>query len=167
MDTVLLELINTTMNHPVLDIIMIGASTAGFGLMLGSGVALCFYPGQYRKTGLVALISTGGSLGVVLLLQYLILRDRPEMVRHLLPPPNFPSYPSGHATVAFNIAVILGLTMKDWRGRLGIVGGAVLVAYSRVYLGHHYPSDVIAGAVLGASIGAAAYGLFLNKTDPG
>jgi VanZ family protein len=40
------------------------------------------------------------------------------------------------------------------------LAGAFLIAFSRVYLGHHYPSDILAGMVLGGAIGAACYGLF-------
>ena len=39
------------------------------------------------------------------------------------------------------------------------LAGVLAVAFGRVYLGHHYPSDIFAGAVLGAAVGAAGYGL--------
>jgi hypothetical protein len=59
----------------------------------------------------------------------------------------------------FATATVLGL----WARRPWVTGPAVvaalLLALSRVYLGHHYPSDVFAGAVLGAGVGAASYGL--------
>jgi undecaprenyl-diphosphatase len=162
MEIWLLKLINQTLTHPVLDIAMIGLSTVGLAVMLSIGIAFCFYPGQYRKTGLALLLSAGVSLGLALILQYFILRPRPEAVRHLMETPNFPSYPSGHAALVFSAAVILSLTYKRWRWRVGVFIVAMLVAYSRLYLGHHYPSDVIAGAVLGASVGAAGYGLLLR-----
>jgi hypothetical protein len=78
----------------------------------------------------------------------------------LLPTPNFPSYPSGHASAAFGGAVILGLTYRKSRWWLIALSGATLIAFSRLYLGLHYPSDILGGAILGAAIGAACYGIF-------
>ncbi len=68
--------------------------------------------------------------------------------------PHDPSMPSGHAMNAFAGAVLLAMAVPRARGPL--LGLAALIALSRVYLGVHFPSDVIAGAILGAAVGAAA-----------
>ncbi len=63
----------------------------------------------------------------------------------------FASFPSGHATSAFAAAVTLGLVTPRTRP----VAFALAVAVSRVALGEHYPSDVVAGAALGATVSMA------------
>ncbi len=95
---------------------------------------------------------------VTLIFQFLALRPRPENVRLLLPAPNFPSYPSGHASAAFATAIVLCLTYRRWRVRALAILGASLIALSRVYLGFHYPSDIIGGAALGVAMGVACCG---------
>jgi len=60
------------------------------------------------------------------------------------------SFPSGHAANNFVLATVLTLFFRRW-GWLYFIP-AVLVAYSRVYVGSHYPSDVIVGAVLAAGL---------------
>ena len=70
------------------------------------------------------------------------------------------SFPSGHATGTFTVAV-LGAWMtsrwllRDWAARVALwaifLGAAGLVGFSRIYLGVHYVSDVVAGALLGAA----------------
>jgi membrane-associated phospholipid phosphatase len=57
------------------------------------------------------------------------------------------SFPSGHTTVAFATAVVLGAFMP--RLRIPLLGLAVLVGISRIVLGAHYPSDAIGGAIVG------------------
>jgi undecaprenyl-diphosphatase len=63
------------------------------------------------------------------------------------------SMPSGHAATAFAGAVALGYLWR--RGAPLFFLLAAAIAYSRVYVGVHYPGDVLAGAVLGAAVGAA------------
>ncbi len=86
-----------------------------------------------------------------LVLNRVVQRPRPA-VETLLPyTPTTSSFPSGHATVAFALATALAQDRPGLRAPLYAV--AVLVAVSRVYLGVHHPSDVVAGAVLGAGMG--------------
>jgi undecaprenyl-diphosphatase len=62
---------------------------------------------------------------------------------------------SSHATNSFALVVFLSLLLKifyKWLPPVLLFWG-ILIAYSRVYLGVHYPGDVLGGAVLGASIG--------------
>lgn len=60
---------------------------------------------------------------------------------------DYASFPSGHATTAFAFAAVLALGLP--RLRTGLFALAALVAMSRVVVGAHYPSDVLAGAALG------------------
>ena len=61
------------------------------------------------------------------------------------------SFPSGHATTAFNAATTLTLHYPKWYVAVPAYAWASAVGYSRMRLGVHYPSDVLAGAVTGAA----------------
>lgn len=63
------------------------------------------------------------------------------------------SFPSGHATVSFACATVLALAVP--RLRVPLYALAALIAFSRIYVGVHFPFDVIAGAVLGFGIAIA------------
>ncbi len=67
------------------------------------------------------------------------------------------SLPSGHAATSAAGAFILWYLLG--RGGLGLALLAVAIGFSRVYVGVHYPLDVLAGALLGLAVGAAAAGL--------
>jgi membrane-associated phospholipid phosphatase len=86
-----------------------------------------------------------------------IERDRPPVSdpdpEPLVETPSTYSFPSGHATVSFACATVLALAVPRLRVPLFVL--AVLISYSRVYLGVHYPGDVLAGAVLGVAIAIA------------
>ena len=84
-------------------------------------------------------------------------RDRPPLAdpepEPLVGLPATHSFPSGHATVAFACATVLALSVP--RLRWPLYGLAALIAFSRIYVGVHYPLDVLAGAALGVLIGLA------------
>jgi undecaprenyl-diphosphatase len=63
------------------------------------------------------------------------------------------SFPSGHAMVSFACATVLALAVPRLRWQLYAL--ATLISFSRVYVGVHYPLDVLAGAVLGVAIAIA------------
>jgi undecaprenyl-diphosphatase len=68
--------------------------------------------------------------------------------------PHSPSFPSNHAINSFAAAAVL-FDLGPVVGGIGLVLAA-LVSYSRIYVGVHYPSDVLAGAILGLTLGRAA-----------
>lgn len=100
-----------------------------------------------------ALIASVTALAGNALIALSFFRTRPyvalDRVHALIGPPLTPkSFPSDHAAIAFAIAVSVWFAWP----RLGgwMVAAAALVAASRVYVGVHYPGDVIVGAALGA-----------------
>ncbi|MDE3214329.1 MAG: phosphatase PAP2 family protein [Bacteroidota bacterium] len=62
---------------------------------------------------------------------------------------NFQSFPSGHTASAFALATALALATKNRMYGLLFLLGAIMVGYSRIYLGQHFPDDVLVGSLLG------------------
>ena len=65
------------------------------------------------------------------------------------------SMPSGHATIAFAMATVLSQKEPKWRWLFFSL--AILISLSRIYLGKHYPLDVIMGGFIGAAIGSLSH----------
>ena len=105
-------------------------------------------------------INTGLKLG----LKYTVNRDRPFMTYSDITKKidvGGPSFPSGHTSSAFATATSLSLAYPKWYVIVPSYGWAGTVAYSRMHLGVHYPSDVLAGAIVGA--GSAFLTYEINK----
>lgn len=157
MDRWFLDLTNQTLVHPVLDMLMVAITvSAPLLLPLLGWVLIRRQQPRLGWTLLLALLVSGL---FTLLFYYLALRPRPTDVRLILPTPPFPSYPSGHTATAFATAAVLASSLRRRWVTLSAFVGAALVGYSRLYLGHHFLSDVIGGAVAGVAIGASIYGL--------
>lgn len=71
------------------------------------------------------------------------------------------SFPSAHTSVAFNAATTLAMRFNKWYITVPAFAWAGCVGYSRMYLGEHYPSDVIAGAAIG--VGSAFLVRWIDK----
>jgi len=102
------------------------------------------------------VITTGGSVMLLLLLKALFARPRPYVKEPLLLETYY-SFPSGHAMEAIvlygMLAYLAVLALRTWRARAAIVFGTsllvLLIGFSRLYLGVHYFSDVVAGFTAG------------------
>jgi undecaprenyl-diphosphatase len=106
-----------------------------------------------------ALVSLTASHLVVEVLKTLLHRDRPYQKLVPLHPSTDPlkdySFPSGHTTAIFSIVVVFILHVP-WTG-IFLIPLAVLVGLSRMYLGLHYPTDVVVGASLGTGFAVGVY----------
>lgn len=132
---------------------------ANHGVLWGGAAAAIAVLGstQARKAALCGAASLAlASATVNTVGKWSVRRPRPLLegvpeVRRLVTQPTTTSFPSGHAASAFAFTTGLALGAPGWGALLAPV--AASVAFSRVYTGVHYPSDVAAGAALGVAAG--------------
>jgi len=143
--------------------LMQGASRVGDGVVWYLLIALL--PLLYGRAGVrasLAMMLTGAiGLGLYRLLKKALVRERP-FIRHpgitlTMPPLDRYSFPSGHTlhAVCFSTQAVAQFPELGWV----LVPLAALIAASRVVLGLHYPSDVLAGALLGLVLAGAGLAL--------
>ncbi len=148
------------MHMPILDGIMIFVSTLGnYGIIwIIISLALLFFK-KYRPYGLLSLIALAlsGLTGEVLL-KHLIARPRPfiqiEALTPLVSAGNY-SFPSMHTACAFAAAFLL-FKMNRQAGIAAYIL-ATVIAFSRVYVLVHFPTDILAGGVLGTLCALAVW----------
>lgn len=147
-----------------LDLPMIGITSTGLGwvqLLVLLALAL-FAPGA--RSYAVLLLWSGSLCGLLRLgVMRAADRQRPsnyEFARPLEDIFGNTSFPSGHTACSFAIAVMLVILVRrsewEWVGWLAVLW-AFAVGFSRVYLGVHYPMDVLGGALFGMLSAGAAY----------
>ena len=146
-----------------------GVSKSDYVFVIGTPVSmlatgLANHDGELK----IKAVETGGALllaeGSTVILKKLIHRERP----YLAHPELFygksaitdSSFPSGHTSSAFATATSLSLAFPKWYVIAPSFAYASAVGYSRMYLGVHYPSDVLAGALFG--VGSALLGFKLQ-----
>ena len=131
---------------------------AGF-LSIAACLALLLQP-KWRRVGEAATVSMILEFLVVnLLLKNWVARVRPY---HLLEDPADYSFPSGHTGAAFAVASVMFLGMPHSIGVPALIV-ASLIGFSRIYLGVHFPTDVLGGVVIGCAAGFVAWKLTGGK----
>jgi membrane-associated phospholipid phosphatase len=123
--------------------------------LLGFGAAVVCWIARSVLPALAAAVAIPVAFGLTVALKDIVDRPRPTGTDPVVPLPDSPAFPSGHAATAFAAAVALAaFTHRTlWLPLLAVAG---LVGYSRIWLGVHHVSDVIGGAALGAAVAVVA-----------
>lgn len=157
--------INQYMQNSVLDAVMpIITHFGGFIWLILIVFAIFLFAKVTRretlkKVALLALIALLVSDLIALLLKQIVQEPRPfvtlENVRQLIPESDPCSFPSGHATSTLAVVSIFLLNMDDLIKKhqviidIALAAFAIVIMFSRLYVGVHYPFDVLCGALIG------------------
>ena len=167
MDTAILNFIQTVIKNDFLDPIMVFISSLGnYGVLW---IALTLVLLCFRKTRHAGLLM-GISLLVTFVLGELVIKNTVDRLRPFLENPGVTlliaqpdsfSFPSGHTAAAFAGA----WTLFKFNKKAGIPALllALLIAFSRLYLYVHYPTDVIAGLILGILIAQIVWVIYKRR----
>ncbi len=123
-------------------------------------IAIVFLLLRRPWAALVFIAASAVSAGIVQALKVLFSRARPEDILLDL---HSGAYPSGHVANAATIAVLLTLLLARAWVLIPGLAYVVLMALSRTYLGAHWVTDTIGGALLGAAVAAAAWAVFAPR----
>lgn len=154
-DTDIFRIINNGMQNSLFDWLMPLVTSLGNGGAVWLAAGLMFLLFRRRQDGvrgfLLLVLVLVSSFLLSDLLKDIFQRPRPFVglpdVRLLIPPEESFSFPSGHATTSIACA---SLIYRIWaRAGKWFLAIAVGIAFSRVYVGVHYPLDVLGGALLG------------------
>jgi undecaprenyl-diphosphatase len=167
LDTRLFYWINQGLRNPFFDWLMplVTEFDHWKWFFLSAWLILFIWGNREVKIGLVLLALLVGVLDYSNSFFFKHLFDRPRPcnalpdVRLFWPCPRSYSFPSNHAANVFGAAFFLGLFFR--KGIWLMLAMAFLVGYSRVYVGEHYPLDVIGGALLGGLGALLAMGIYL------
>lgn len=166
-DFLILDFIQQYIKNPFFDFLMPRITALGNGGLtwIVAAIVLLLIP-KYRKGGMVLAIGLLSGLIIGnLTLKPLFARIRPfdlvEGIELLISAPTDFSFPSGHTLSSVIAAVILTMINKKF-GYIAIPL-AVLIAFSRLYLYVHFPSDILGAIVLALLISAALYFIFFRK----
>ena len=164
LNTEIFYLINNDLSNPIFDLIMPPFTNLGgfVGLLILCimAILICkhYNKEDYLKISKLCLYALLLSAGIALCLKLCVIEDRPfttlTHVRQLVVPIEPNSFPSGHTSSTFSVVTIL--VHEFWQNRLLVsilIIFSILLAFSRVYCGVHYPLDVVVGALVGIASG--------------
>jgi membrane-associated phospholipid phosphatase len=133
--------------------ILLGRAGNNGAIWVTIGVVLALLDSSNREAWLICAALAPVAIGLNYVVKALVKRPRPDLGPGLPPlggAPSSLSFPSAHATSSF--AVATAMTRVEPIAALAFILAAAL-ALGRPYLGMHYPSDVLAGAILGVALG--------------
>lgn len=146
---------------PELDMVSVGLTQLGGytgAAVLAAGAGALLWLRNRRSMALFVAVGVGGAIVLNGLLKAVFQRDRPELWERLVTENSY-SFPSGHAmasgALALSLIVVLWPTRWRWAGLL--VGSVYMlgIGLTRMYLGVHYPTDIVAGWMASAAWVAA------------
>lgn len=159
LDEQTLRWIADTLRDPVLDQLMVFYTSLGNSgwIFIVIGALLLFFRGT-RAAGASSLAGMAAGLLVTnLTLKPLVARPRPWVVMEgfttLVTSNDMNSFPSGHTCAAFAFALGLCAALPQKWAKAAALIAAALMGFSRLYVGVHFPSDVLAGAAVGVVCG--------------
>jgi len=123
-----------------------------FSYVIVLGTLTALYLAYKKRSIFVMLLASLTTLVSVFLLKEIVARPRPGLeISNLVLGASGTSFPSAHTAIAFTLAVLLSKYYPKYKYAFYTL--AVFVALSRIYSGSHYLTDVIAGFIVGVSVG--------------
>jgi len=152
-DNEMVELINGNLavEMKILLPVMIGLTILGNVLVLLVIVSPLLWKDGRRKE--IFIMLGAAILGNICaaVIKYIVARPRPPDTEEFFYLSDVPAFPSGHTVNAFVICTILMMIYRNRWPLFCLLGG--FIGFSRLWLGAHYPTDILAGAILGMAIG--------------
>ncbi len=151
-DDFLISLINKRMSNKLFDFLFFHITNLGGSISLTLLVLLLlFFKGKPRVLGLELIAALAVTTAIVQILKRTFTRNRPYWILENLNTYGIDlsdySFPSGHSAASFSVATVVAFNYQ--KIALLVICIALLIAVSRIYLAVHYPTDVVAGVVIG------------------
>jgi len=155
-------------SNPVLDATFVNGTEAagkiGASILTVLAVGIFAYRKHYRKALFIAVAIAGTAL-INLVLKLYFVRQRPDLWERLVDETTY-SFPSGHAMIS--MAIALSLVLMLWRTKYRALATimafiyVLFIGFSRLYLGVHYPTDVLGGWLVSSAWVIACWLMFYS-----
>jgi undecaprenyl-diphosphatase len=165
-------IINSDLSSPILNAVLIPLRHKFFWIPLYLFL-ISFITFNFKREKWLIFLFIGITIGFSDFSSSKLIKNNVQRIRpcnteklhsiNRIPCSNGYSFTSSHATNHFALSIFLFLLFPFWKHRWLFVFWASLIGYAQIYVGAHYPLDIIAGSILGATIGYLTFLLF-NKT---
>lgn len=167
-DIAILEFINNNFHNPILDKLMPIITSLGDSGMIWIVISIILmFSKKYRNVGILSILALILTTFIgEIILKNIVQRPRPfyelTNIELLIERPLSYSFPSGHTGSSFAVAGVISILIKKYR--IPVITFAVLMAFSRLYLFVHYPTDIVGGLILGLTCSyIVTYKIVKNK----